>query len=101
MATKWVRQYKCWADFYIEYPKTGGKQLIVQYGDGYTGPYNENWKPNLGGPGCIGLGKCRQFVAGIPDNMRGDEVVGEYIFADDYPEHVRIWDDRLSTPTRQ
>jgi hypothetical protein len=32
MATKWVRQYKCWGDFYIEYPKGGGKQLIVQYG---------------------------------------------------------------------
>jgi hypothetical protein len=101
LATKWIRQYKCWADFYLEYPKGGGKQLVVQYGDGYVGPYNEHWKPNLGGPGCIGLKKCRQSAAGIPDDMNGEAVYNTYIFGDDYSLHRMIWDDRLSTPTRQ
>jgi hypothetical protein len=101
LATKWVKQYRCWADFYLEYLKNGDRQLIAQYGDGYTGPYNENWKKNFGGPGCRGLKKCRQSAAGIPDGMSGDAVYDTYIFGDDYREHVRIWDDRQSTPTRQ
>jgi hypothetical protein len=95
LASKWIKQYRCWADFYVRYPRTGGKHVIIQYGDGYTGPPIENWKPNLGGPACRGLGKCRQFSAQLPDHMRSDSIFDEYIFTtdDDARSRCRIWED--------
>jgi hypothetical protein len=99
LATKWVKGFRCWTDFYrIQYPNAGGQSLLLKYGDGYAGD-SENWQLNLGGPACASLGKCRQTEIGLPS---GVDIEADFIFADDYPSYVLMWKNGyLSTPTKQ
>ena len=81
METKWIKEYSCWADFYIDdrHP-SGHRFLIVRYGEGYSGPDDLPRVPPAGeGRGCRGVKECREFRTGIPGRMRHKDIYEDLI----------------------
>jgi hypothetical protein len=76
IATVSCRPYSCEADVYIE-DLGEERQLVVQYGPGYSGQYVHK-APSLGGPACAG--DCASaFGALIPDDMCETEIINDWL----------------------
>jgi hypothetical protein len=73
IATVHCKPYKCEAFAYVwDNHPSGGRVLVVQYGDRYSGPTDLPIADN---------GR-REFKAGLPDGMTDQQITDQYLWDD-------------------
>jgi len=80
LATVHCKPYTCEAKIYVEPDGEGHRQLVAQYGDGYSGRND-----------VLRSDGRREFITGIPDDMSEQEIVDVWLLLPmdpdaDYPK---------------